>query len=462
MKPFPVDQGDCAAAQNGGDAGAPSGHEAMEWIQRQAKALFGPQIDALRAGSRIAIAGAAVPGVIIAKMCKARDVQVVAFLDDYVSGTYDGLPSLPFHAAKGLALDAVILATIRNEKALLKRLAEAGYDGQKISRKTDDRPEAQKPGTVQMSKSPKPLNGLPGRDWPLNVQLQTSSICNARCVICPYQGSWHRRNPGLMSDSLFQRILADLEHYRLGKFCLYLQNEPLADKRWFDLAEQAISRLSFQRFEISTNCSLLDKGKADRLCGILQGIPHEVWISFHGSNKENYEKNMGLDFDSSVKNMAYLLGEAKKRGVYVRVHACGTPARKESGRKDIVSRDEFLSFLRKFKEEHGLDDFPISFFPFHDRAGHLDSSDLRLGFHRESLKDFYCHRIDTWIHVLYNGDVVSCCNDYHRATVMGNMERESLIEFFRSKPYMDFRAKALGLTDSEPDFICKSCAVIGG
>ncbi len=433
---------------------------AMEWIQNQVYALFKSQIETLPKGFRVAIAGANIPGLIILQLCKTNNIQVETFFDDYKSEKYHGIQVAPFSTIPHFQLDAVILATIRNEKVLHNRLVQSGYVGYVISRRQDNATPSQH--SLPMSKSAKPLNGLPGRDWPLNVQLQTSSVCNARCIMCPYQNSWHKKQPGIMSHSLFEKIITDMEHYRIGKLCLYLQNEPLADRRWLDFAKTAISRLNFQRLEISTNCSLLDQSKTDQLFDILQGIPHEVWISFHGSDKKNYENIMGLNFDTVVRNMAYFIKQSQERNVSVRVHACGTPARKDKGIQELVNRDDFFAFLKRFTSDHGLSEFPKAFFPFHDRAGHLEKKDLCLEFVRENLRNFYCHRIDTWIHILYNGDVISCCNDYHRSTVMGNLEQETLIEFFRSKPYTDFRAQALGLTDSPPDFICKHCAVIGG
>src|SRR4030042_6384200 len=67
----------------------------------------------------------------------------------------------------------------------------------------------------------------------LNIQIQTNSFCNGKCRFCPYQGSWHQKNPGEMSWENYRKIIQNLKQLKIAKFCPYLENEPLLDKEIF-------------------------------------------------------------------------------------------------------------------------------------------------------------------------------------------------------------------------------------
>ena len=127
----------------------------------------------------------------------------------------------------------------------------------------------------------------------LNIQLQTNTMCNGECIICPHPESWHRYKPGSMSEMVFDTILTQLESKQLSKVCLYLQNEPLTDPLFFDRLKRVGTELQFGHIEISTNAALLAPEKSIQLAHILKDIKHEIWISFHGCDERTYSGMMG-------------------------------------------------------------------------------------------------------------------------------------------------------------------------
>jgi hypothetical protein len=135
---------------------------------------------------------------------------------------------------------------------------------------------------------------------PLNVQVQTISRCNARCVMCPYPTSWHATHPGRMSDECFERVVDLLDGMPLGRVCLYLENEPFLDPALIERLDIVKTRLRFEQIELSTNVSALTEAKAAALIERLADVPHELWISWHGTTAETYEAVMGLDFEKSL------------------------------------------------------------------------------------------------------------------------------------------------------------------
>ena len=300
------------------------------------------------------------------------------------------------------------------------------------------------------------LNRCPKR---LSVQLQTVSACNGRCVMCPYPASWHRAHPGSMSDALFGRILDQLAPWRLRKLCLYLQNEPFLDPKFIERLRAARECLRFDVLEVSTNASALTDAKAQALAEVLEGVPHEVWVSFHGVDREGYTQTMGLDFDRTLANVVGLLKLAAARGLNVVLRGAGAAlSAGEAVSPRHFSRADMEAFWEGVFREHGIERRPeLVWFAYHGRSGSLGR-----GRRRRLLLGSYCERIDQWLHVLYNGDVVLCCNDYHRRAVVGNLGEEELAAVLVSPRFRTLRLMAMGLHRSPPDFLCRLCTRSGG
>lgn len=265
-----------------------------------------------------------------------------------------------------------------------------------------------------------------------------------------------------MNEDLFLKIIDDLSQYKLGKFCLYMQNEPFLDKRWFDWAEKAVNRLSMQRFEVSTNLSPLKEKTIEKLADFLGGISHEVWISFHGTDKENYERIMGLKFDRALDNLESFARIAQERDLVFRIHGMGEPKLETHRKGFLFDKVAYNKFLQKFAADRGLAPLPVRFYKYHDRAGGVSNREHNFDYFRPDLTGCYCHRADTWLHVRYTGDTLLCCHDYTRDATLGDLNAQSIAEFFQSDFFKHFQDQALGKTDSPEDFICKRCAFPGG
>jgi len=298
----------------------------------------------------------------------------------------------------------------------------------------------------------------PGR---LSVQIQTTSACNGRCTICPYDGSWHSRNPGRMTDELFERILRELAGRRLEKLCLYLQNEPLLDPSFPARLARACDTLTFGLLELSTNASTLSRPVLESCARVLERVPHEIWVSFHGVDDDSYRRMMGLDFDQTLDNVVSLLKMADRRSLNVTIRSAGLAMPGSEGLSPVsFDAGQMVAFWEQVLRRHGISRRPrLVHMAYHNRAGSLARPATPV---RRSLVGFYCRRADEWLHVLYNGDVILCCNDYQRRTVVGNLANQGLDEVLLGQEFLDLRLKVMGLRSSEEGFLCKLCARPGG
>lgn len=131
-----------------------------------------------------------------------------------------------------------------------------------------------------------------------NVIIETSSVCNLRCIMCPTL-SFHGQN-GIMKDSVFGKIINDL--HAVSSINLEGWGEPLMDKKIADrvmLAKTKAGQVSF-----TSNGTLLD---LRLICDLKKSGLEEINISFDGGSKEIYERvRIGADFDHVVQNIRHL------------------------------------------------------------------------------------------------------------------------------------------------------------
>ena len=62
-----------------------------------------------------------------------------------------------------------------------------------------------------------------------------------------------------------------------------------------------------------------------------------------------------------------------------------------------------------------------------------------------------------WFHILHDGNMIICCNDYYEETTFGNILKTPLEEIFQSKDYQILFDKMNANIPSPINFICKRC-----
>ena len=295
-------------------------------------------------------------------------------------------------------------------------------------------------------------------DFPLIVHIQTQSFCNGRCAICPYSTVSKKLDQGIMEWDLFVKIANEsASEPLLSKVAYQIQNEPLLDKRIFDCVKYLKSRNANKMCSLVTNGELLDKFS---LTDIVQSNLDRLIISINAYSKEMYESiNTGLDYDKVMQNiyrllsnsstkqklmLSFILTEQSKHEVYQAVRYWN--------KKGIKTRVLRLVSIARF-----LDNCET----YRPRTGYYGSHFLpRLWRHLMSrLRDTIGCGIPFYqMHILYNGDVVLCCQDWNRATVVGNARTNSLREIWNSEKMTEIRRLILRRRYEQIDS-CKECTI---
>lgn len=253
--------------------------------------------------------------------------------------------------------------------------------------------------------------------FPLKVQIQTYTRCNAACLMCPYPEvtSEPRFRHELMQEGLYREILRQLGE-RAGeveRVSLFLMNEPLLDRRlpdWIALARGALPGVTLGLF---TNGSPLDGALAQRLAAA--GLD-ELCVSVHGFEPNLYESVMeGLSFARQTTRLREVLTLYEAGGLgsmHVQVVSGDLPELRASlARAEPLVRRHAL--LKLFSNERSASQVAEGI-----DGGAMPSSPSLL---RSATGVSLCQRPFVKLYILADGRCVLCNVDWHKSEVLGQV-----------------------------------------
>ncbi len=136
-------------------------------------------------------------------------------------------------------------------------------------------------------------------DQPNEVSIETLSRCNAACSFCPYPTL--ERIGTQMPDEMIDRLIDEMSGWQLPfAFTPFKVNEPLLDKRLFDILSKVNERVPLAKIRIFTNGAPLTMRKAEELNSIDN---LELWVSVHEPDAGTYKSVLGIDQRHVVANL---------------------------------------------------------------------------------------------------------------------------------------------------------------
>jgi len=136
-------------------------------------------------------------------------------------------------------------------------------------------------------------------DQPHEIALETIAQCNAACTFCPYPTL--ERIGTKMPDELIESVIDQMADFQAPfYFSPFKVNEPLLDKRLYDICKAATARTPCI-LRIFTNGSPLTPSHIDRLAE-LDRVAH-VWVSLNETDPEKYKALMNLDFERTATRL---------------------------------------------------------------------------------------------------------------------------------------------------------------
>jgi hypothetical protein len=260
------------------------------------------------------------------------------------------------------------------------------------------------------------------------VQIESTNLCNAKCVFCP-RDEMHRRQ-GVMAMDLFQKVVDECAALGITHVRVHNYGEPFLDRELVEKVRYAKNR-GIKEVGMISNGSLISEPLAR---GMIEAGLDAINISVDASGRETFERTrVNLSYDTVIGNIRTL-----------------ARLRQEAGR---THPKIILSFVRQgntadenafIEEWRGIAD-KIHITDLHNWAGTLNAhSDVQ----------FPCYRLWLTFTVLWDGRVSLCCADFDGRHILGDLRTSTLADIWNGPAYQAARRQHL---ESGGPEICRSC-----
>jgi radical SAM protein with 4Fe4S-binding SPASM domain len=284
-------------------------------------------------------------------------------------------------------------------------------------------------------------------------QLETTNVCNMRCVMCP-RTELMKRQMGYMTIPEFEHLVSQLEAHDPNKFeewKAYAENEFLTHTLSYDedffyfmicaktlilhgFGEPILDKTLSSKIAIATQKGLptyfsmnpvnirLDKMKEFAEAGLdyikfsLEGLDNET--------QKMYRRVVDNSFDETLQKILDTIELFKKENYKTKVILT-----RLSFREDPQGDKEYLDFWKKY---------PVIAYIKNQHNRWLYEEE-KAGANKAEYMQRYCEFPWSSVSVLYDGTVVPCPLDFEGALNMGNVHENTLGEIWNSEKYADFR-----------------------
>jgi sulfatase maturation enzyme AslB (radical SAM superfamily) len=271
-----------------------------------------------------------------------------------------------------------------------------------------------------------------GRDrvprWPDIVQIESTNLCNAKCVFCP-RDEMHRRQ-GVMDFDLFRKVVDECASLGITHVRVHNYGEPFLDRQLVEKVRYAKSK-GIAEVGMISNGSLITEELAQ---GMIDAGLDAINISVDAAGKEVFERTrVHLDYDTvigNVRTLARLRAEAGRR----RPRLILSFVRQDNSAEEQA----FIAEWSKIADKIHITDL-------HNWAGTL---------HGRSNVRYPCYRMWLTFTVLWDGRVSLCCADYDGRNILGDLRTSTIAQIWNSPAYRAVRRQHLETGGPE---ICRSC-----
>ncbi len=294
---------------------------------------------------------------------------------------------------------------------------------------------ARRAAEAVLRREAKPIRRLllaTGRDraprLPEIVQIESTNICNAKCVFCP-RDDMHRTQ-GVMTRDLFRKIVDECAQLGITHVRMHNYGEAFLDRYLTEKVRYAKEK-GIREVGMISNGSLITEKVAR---GMIEAGLDAINISVDAGGKEVFEQTrIGLNYDKVIANIERLIrirDEAGKR----RPKLILSFVRQDNSSEERTFIDHWKARADK-----------IHITDLHNWAGTLN---------HESDVNFPCYRPWLTFTVLWDGRVSLCCADFDGREILGDLRTNSIREIWNGEPYR--RARRAHLDHGGPA-VCQSC-----
>jgi MoaA/NifB/PqqE/SkfB family radical SAM enzyme len=285
---------------------------------------------------------------------------------------------------------------------------------------------------------------------PQSLSIQTQSLCNGRCLFCPNNDYRQKLSQGKMDWEIVEKIAHEVSGWSgLNQVRMMLQNEPLLDKDFFKIVRYFKSLNPNLKIDTVTNGTLINESIVEQI--IDSGLD-EMVISINSIRKNTYEMlHPGFSFET-IMNAIDLISRSRPGHLTVKL----------SFVYNRRNKDEFPEFIEfaDSKELGWRTNYLMNIADNVKSYNQLSISDRSWYSIKMRLLYKYIYTVCplpfSRMCVLFNGDVIICCQDWLRKVVVGNVMRDSLERIWNSILMNRIRENLI-IKQYDGISICRAC-----
>ncbi len=270
--------------------------------------------------------------------------------------------------------------------------------------------------------------------FPKVIEIQFNNLCNSSCTICPYKDMHYDKH--FMEDELFSKFLQEIQLEKPERIIPYLNNEPFTDRNFIDKLERL--RLCYDgEIEISTNAALLDQEKIEKLAKIKLTELRISMFGFYGDTYKRFMPTLNREkVLQNIKTIAEIFKDSQTKRSIVVI---------DDGTIEEVEFNEMQDFVEKLG-------YQFCRWGFLDRAKNVAKKSNN--FYNDSVNFCEQFRPSERIHILANGDVIFCCQDWSNEFKVGNIHDSTIKEIWNGKIYQNLRDSLFSNDKKAPELCC--------
>jgi radical SAM protein with 4Fe4S-binding SPASM domain len=284
---------------------------------------------------------------------------------------------------------------------------------------------------------------------PIQVNIETTTLCNARCTFCAYPKV--TRSKSVMTMDMFEKICRDFESLGGGLLGLSpMMSDPLVDPFVIDRVRLVNEKFTTIRLHMFTNLIGLSRFSDDEALLLLRSLRH-INVSIGGLEADGYAEMFGVNkFDVVYASLLRLgtlnrgIGSKCQLILNVRTNKAAATeqhprmvALREAGFRVMGIASEFSDFGGIVTQDHVPEGIKIM---------QVDRSQEKVP----------CLIAMSYMGIAPDGSAAGCaCFDGRGATTIGDVRSASIREIWESSQAKEFR---LAFERGNIPDICKTCA----
>jgi len=283
------------------------------------------------------------------------------------------------------------------------------------------------------------------KDFPLMVHVETTNVCNIRCIHCPQSNPYRlvpSYKPQHIDFKIWKNIVDEVCRYD-SVLRLTPDGEPLIVPDWNRQVDYVLKK-RVKKFAFNTNGLLLEGSKMDVL---FRGASTQIIVEFSIDAfwKSTYDRiRVKSDYSRVLKNIfnfQYEIKKQKKKNIKLLVSIVIQPEL-EKGEYEL-----FVNFWEQIVDK-------VITRRYVDTKGIMPR---KRSTERRVVKRWPCVVPFTRLVVTYDGQIRFCPDDWRKESTVGFIKHNSIREVWRGNAMKEIRNNHLNLNFSKAHPLCGQC-----